>query len=107
MMASRPGIAAVQMEFLLPPSWRSLRANARLLAAEWRAAGPAARYFIASQLLSALLLGACSLAGIAAGVLGLTGTWLGLVAAAALCGVHTFATWDVLKTRFRVRYEVW
>lgn len=95
------------MDFLLPPTLRSLRANARLLAAEWRAAGAAARYFIASQLLSTLLLGLCSLAGIAAGALGLTWTWLGLLVAAGLCGVHTFATWSLLKTRFRVRYEVW
>lgn len=95
------------MGFLLPPSWRSLRGNARLLAAEWKAAGAAARYFMASQLLSGLLLGLCSVAAMAAGIAGLTGTYVGLLAAAALCGVHTFATWAVLKTRYRVRYEVW
>lgn len=95
------------MGFFPPPSWRSLRANAGLLAAEWKAAGGLARYFIASQALSALLLGLCSLASLVAGLLGLTALYLGLLAAAALCGVHTFATWSVLKARFRVRYEVW
>lgn len=95
------------MNFLLPPSGRSVRTNAQLLVAEWKAAGLAARYFMASQILSALLLGACSLAGLVAGIAGLPWTYLGLLAAAALCAVHTFATWSVLKTRFRVRYEIW
>jgi hypothetical protein len=95
------------MNFLLPPSGQSLRSNARLLAAEWQAAGALARYFIASQLLSGLLLGLCALGSIAAGIAGLTVTYLGLLATASLCAVHTFATWHVLKTRFRVRYEVW
>ena len=81
--------------------------NARLLAADWKAAGPLARYFIASQLLSGLLLGVCSLASIVAGVAGLPGTYLGLLGAAALCGAQAAVTWSVLKTRFRVRYEVW
>lgn len=107
MMPSRPGTVAAPMKPFQPPSWRSLRVNAALLVAEWRAAGATARYFIASQLVSALLLGLCSLAGIVAGVLGLTGTYLGLLVAATLCGVHTFATWSVLKSRFRVRYGVW
>lgn len=95
------------MDFFLPPSWRSVRANAALIAAEWKAAGAAARYFIASQLLSGLLLGLCALASLVAGLLGETATYLGMLAAAALCGVHTFASWSVLKARFRVRYELW
>ena len=95
------------MGFFLPPSWRSLRANAGLLAAEWKAAGATARYFIASQLLSGVMLGLCALASLVAGALGETAAYLGLLGAAALCFVHTFASWNVLKTRFRVRYEVW
>ena len=95
------------MNFLLPPSGASLRQNLRLLAVEWKGARALTRYFMASQLLSALLLGACSLAGFVAALAGLAGTYLGLLAAAGLCFVHTFATWNVLKTRHRVRYEVW
>jgi len=95
------------MSFLLPPSGASVRQNLRLLAVEWQGAGLLTRYYMASQMLSAGLLGLCSLASIAAVVAGLTVTYLGLLAAAALCFVHTFATWNVLKTRCRVRYEVW
>lgn len=95
------------MSFLLPPSGQSLRSNARLFVAEWKAAGAAVRYFMASQLLSGLLLGLCSLGAVAAGLAGLTATYLGLLAVAALCALHTFTTWAVLKSRFRVRYEVW
>lgn len=95
------------MRFLLPPSVESLRHNARLLAIEWKESGSLRRYFMASQLLSALLLGLCSLAGFAAGLAGMPGVYLGFLGAATLCFVHTLATWQVLKTRFRVRYEVW
>lgn len=95
------------MSFLLPPSGASLRQNLRLLGAEWKEAGPLTRYYIASQLASAALLGACALASLAALYVGLTGTYLGLLGAGALCFVHSVATWHVLKTRCRVRYEVW
>jgi len=95
------------MSLLLPPSGARLRRNLRLLAVEWKDGPPLTRYFIASQLLSCALLGVCSLAAIAAAVGGWTATYLGLLAAAALCLVHSFATWHVLKTRCRVRYEVW
>ena len=93
------------MEFLKPPSWRSVRVNIRLLLAEWRAAEPAARYFIASHLLSAVLLGLSSLAALAAGFAGLPLIYFGLLAAAALCAAQAAATWTVLKRRFRVRFE--
>lgn len=93
------------MSLLLPPSGASLRQNLRLLAVEWQGAGLLTRYFMASQMLSAGLLGVCSLASIAALVAGLTATYLGLLAAAAVCCVHTIATWHVLKTRCRVRYQ--
>ena len=95
------------MNFLLPPSGASLRQNLRLLAAEWKGARGLTRYFIASQLLSAVLLGLCSIASVGAIWAGHTATYLGLLGAASLCFVHTFATWSVLKTRCRVRYEVW
>jgi hypothetical protein len=95
------------MNFLLPPTGASLRQNLKLLAVEWQGAGLMTRYFMASQLLSAGLLGLCSLASMAAVFAGLTVTYLGMLAAAGLCFVHTFATWHVLKTRCRVRYEVW
>jgi hypothetical protein len=65
------------------------------------------RYFIASQLLSGLLLGACSIASIAAGLAQLPAANLGLLAVAGLCFVHTIVSWNVLKRRFQVRYEVW
>lgn len=93
------------MGFLKPPSWRSALANVRLLVADWRAAGPAARYFIASHLLSAMLFGLSSLAALAAGFAGLPMVYLGLLAAAALCAAQAAATRTVLKRRFRVRFE--
>lgn len=95
------------MNFLLPPSRENLARNARLLAEDWAAGAALTRYFIASQLLSAALVGVCSLAGIAAGAAGYTGLYLGLLGVAALCLVHTVATWTVLKRRCGVRYEVW
>lgn len=104
MQATGEGVSI--MSFLLPPSGASLRENLRVLATEWRGAGLLTRYFMASQLLSAGLLGLCSLASVAALLAGLTATYLGLLAAAALCCVHTLATWHVLKARCRVRYDV-
>jgi hypothetical protein len=95
------------MKFLLPPSRDRLLRNARLLAADWAAGSVLTRYFMASQLLSGLLLGACSLASLVAGAAGLPGLYLGLMGAAATCLVHTVATWHVLKRRCGVRYEVW
>lgn len=95
------------MSFFLPPSAEDFRRNAQLLAAEWKAGSTELRYFIASQLLSGLLLGACSLASIAAGIAGLDLVHRGLLGAAGLCLVLSLSTWDVLKRRFQVRYEVW
>lgn len=99
--------AVSSMKFLLPPSREHLSRNVRLLAAHWKSGGPQMRYFIASQLLSGMLLGVCSLAGIVAGLAGLTATNLALLGAAAACLLHTVSTWNVLKRRFQVRYEVW
>jgi hypothetical protein len=95
------------MNFLLPPSRESLLRNARLLAADWATGNALRRYFIVSQLLSGVLLGACSLASIVAGLAGLPAVYLGLLAAAAICLVHTVGTWSVLKRTHGVRYEVW
>jgi hypothetical protein len=95
------------MKFLLPPSRADVTRNARLLVEDWRGGGPLQRYFIASQVASGMLVGVCSVAAIAAGIAGLPGVNARLLGAAALCFVHTAATWHVLKTRFQVRYEVW
>lgn len=95
------------MSFLLPPSRSSLAENARRLAAEWKSAGALVRYFIASQLLSGVLVGACALAAVPAAVAGLSSLYGGLLGAACACLVHTVVTWNVLKRRFAVRYEVW
>jgi hypothetical protein len=95
------------MNALLPPTRDYIRRNLALLAADWKAGSTLGRYFIASQLLSGFLVGLCSLASIATGIAGLPAANMGLLAAAALCFVHTFATWNVLKRRFQVRYEVW
>lgn len=95
------------MNLLLPPSREHFRRNARLLAADWKAGGAQLRYFIASQLASGVLVGACSLASVAAGLAGLNAVHLALLGAAALSLVHTVSTWNILKRRFGVRYEVW
>lgn len=91
---------------LLPPSRDGLLRNVRLLGSEWRSAAWLPRYFMASQLVSGVLLGACSLGSMAAGLAGQVGLYLGLLAAAAICFVHTLATWGVLKRRFHVRYDM-
>lgn len=106
-MMRASGSRSIAMNPLLPPSRERFRQNLRLLAADWKAGGAQRRYFIASQVLSAILLGACSLASIAAGIAGLTATHLMLLGAAAACLVHSLSSWHVLKRRFRVRYEIW
>ena len=92
---------------LLPPTRDYVARNARLLAADWAAGNALTRYFIASQLLSGLLVGVCSLASIVAGIAELPGLYLGLLGVAAICFVHTVGTWNVLKRRCGVKYEVW
>jgi hypothetical protein len=101
------GVGVVEMNFLLPPSAASLRRNALLLAAEWHAAGALARYFMASQLASATLLGLCALASMVAGLAGRPWLYVGLLGVAALCFVHTVVSWNVLKRTYKVRYEIW
>lgn len=96
-----------RMNIFLPPTRDAVKRNARLLAEDWKAASAMKRYFIASQLASGALLGACSAASVVAVVAQRPGLNAGLLAAAALCFVHTLATWNVLKRRFQVRYEVW
>lgn len=95
------------MSPFLPPTRAAVRRNLQLLAEDWRSARPLPRYFIASQFASGLLLGVCSLASIAAGIAGLSGTSQLLLGAAALCFVHSVSTWNLLKQRFQVRYEIW
>jgi hypothetical protein len=95
------------MNPFLPPTRDYVKRNMRLLAEDWAGGTFARRYFIASQLASGLLLGTCSLASIAAGIAGWPEGNLGLLGVAALCFVQTIATWNVLKRRFQVRYEVW
>lgn len=93
------------MNQLLPPSRASLAHNARLLAADWKNAGAVTRYFMASQMLAGALLGACSVAGFVAALAGMPATYLGLLAAAAICLVQALATGRVLKRR-GARYDV-
>ena len=95
------------MNAFLPPGWDEVRRNARLLVEDWQAGSPLRRYFIASQLLSGVLLAACSLASIVAGLAGLPSVNFGLLTVAGLCFVHTVVSWNVLKRRFQVRYDVW
>lgn len=91
---------------LLPPSRDSLLRNARLLREEWRAAAWLPRYFMVSQGLSGALLALCSLGSLAAGFAGRADAYFGLLICAALCLEHTLATFEVLKQRFNVRYEI-
>jgi hypothetical protein len=95
------------MNMLMPPSRANLVRNARLMAEDFRAGTALRRYFMVSQMASGTLLGACSAFGIAAGLAGLTGVYLGLLGAAGLCLVHSVGTWNVLKRRYQVRYQVW
>lgn len=95
------------MNPFLPPTWDAVSRNARLLAEDWRAGSALLRYFIASQLASGAGVGVCSLGSLAARLAHVPVAATGLLAAAALCCLHTVATWNLLKRRFRVRYEVW
>jgi hypothetical protein len=95
------------MHRLLPPTWGNLKRNVRLLAADWHAGGPLLRYFIASQLASGALLGLCSIGSVVAAIAGWQATNLQLLGAAAICLVHSVGTWNILKRRFQVRYEIW
>jgi hypothetical protein len=90
----------------LPPSRESVLNNLRLLAHDWRASGAQGRYFIASQVLSTLLIAVCAMGSLAAIVAGDWKAYLGLVMAGAICFAHTVGTWTVLKRRFLVRYEL-
>lgn len=89
-----------------PPTIAPMRANLRLLARQWASASALQRYYIASQLVSGVLLGVLSMLSVAAVLGGVRETGLGLLAAAALCLVHTLASWSVLRKRYKVRYEV-
>lgn len=91
---------------LLPPTRDGVLRNLRVVWSEWQAAAWLPRYFMVSQALSCVLLGACSLGSLAAGLAGRPDVYLGLLAAAGLCLVHTMATFGVLKRRFNVRYEI-
>jgi hypothetical protein len=95
------------MSPFLPPTRAAVQRNFRLLVEDWRAAPAVARYFIASQFASGILLGACSSGSVAAAFAGLPGPGRLLLGAAALCFVHSVSTWALLKRRFGVRYEVW
>jgi len=91
---------------LAPPSSASLRQNLRLLADDWRLGGPMARYFMASQMASLALMALCAAGSILAIVAEDLRAYLGLLAASAICLVHTVGTWAVLKRRFFVRYQL-
>lgn len=83
-----------------------MRENLRLLRHDWSGASALQRYFMASQMGSGLMLGFVSLLSFAAMMSGERDVGLGLLAAAALCFVHTLASWGVLRRRYKVRYEV-
>ena len=94
------------MNILLPPSRTTIVQNLRLLVDDWRLGSATARYFMASQMLSLGLMALCAAGSILAIVAEDTGAYLGLLAASALCLVHTLGTWGVLKRRFFVRYQL-
>jgi hypothetical protein len=94
------------MNILQPPSRANLVQNLRLLAEDWRLSGGMARYFMASQLLSMALMALCAAGSILAVVAEDFAAYLGLLAASAVCFVHTVGTWAVLKRRFFVRYQL-
>lgn len=94
------------MNILQPPSRASLVQNLRLLAEDWRLSGGMGRYFMASQMLSMALMALCAAGSILAIVAEDLPAYLGLLAASAICFVHTVGTWTVLKRRFFVRYQL-
>jgi len=94
------------MNILQPPSRASLVQNLRLLREDWHLSGWMARYFMASQMLSLWLMALCAAGSILAIVAEDLGAYLGLLAASAICFVHTVGTWAVLKRRFFVRYQL-
>lgn len=95
------------MNPFLPPSREDVRRNLHLLVEDWKSGSPLRRYFIASQLASGVLVGACSIGSIVAGMARLPVANFGLLAVAGLCLLHTVATWNLLKRQFQVRYEIW
>ena len=94
------------MNILQPPSRASLVQNLRLLLEDWRLSGWMGRYFMASQMLSLALMALCAAGSILAIVAEDLTAYLGLLAASAICLVHTAGTWAVLKRRFFVRYQL-
>lgn len=95
------------MNRFVPPTRADVARNARLLVEDWRAGGALQRYYMASQFASGVLVGACSVTGLAAGLAGFSAENVQLLGAATVCFAHTVVTWKILKTRFRVRYAIW
>jgi hypothetical protein len=94
------------MNILQPPSRASLAQNLRLLADDWRLGSGIARYFMVSQMLSLALMALCAAGSILAIIAEDLSAYLGLLAASAICFVHTVGTWTVLRRRFFVRYQL-
>ena len=90
----------------MPPSLTSIVRNASVLAADWRAAGAVARLYMASQVLSLVMMVACTAGAVFAAITGQLWPYLGLLAAAAICFFQTLGAWTVLKQRYGVRYEL-
>jgi len=94
------------MNILQPPTRANVIQNLRLLADDWRLGGSLARYFMASQLLSMVLMAVCAAGSILAIVAEDFVAYLGLLAVSGICFVHTVGTWGVLRRRFFVRYQL-
>jgi hypothetical protein len=95
------------MPSLLPPAWKDLVHNARLLAEDWRGRGGLARWYMFSQLLSTALTALCAIGASLALALEDWGLYLGLLLASALSLAHTLGTWRLLRRRYLVRYQLW
>lgn len=94
------------MNILQPPTRTHVIQNLRLLVDDWRLGGKLARYFMASQLLSMVLMAVCAAGSILAIVAEDFVAYLGLLAVSGICFVHTVGTWGVLRRRFFVRYQL-
>jgi hypothetical protein len=94
------------MNILQPPSRASVIQNLRLLADDWRLGSPMARYFMVSQMVSMALMAVCAAGSILAIVAENLPAYLGLLAVSGICFVHTVGSWNVLKRRFFVRYQL-
>lgn len=94
------------MNFLIPPSREHVKANLRLLAADWGQGNALMRYFVVSLVAGGVVSLACSAASLLSLVLDQKIAAIGFVCVAGATLLHAVGTWNLLKRRYQVRFAV-